>query len=43
MAEGVGKVLSAQFGQADCRLLPCEGWDCEALFPSSTLRVEGNW
>lgn len=40
---GQAKVLSSQFGTADCRLLACEGWDCEVLFPGVTLRVDGNW
>ncbi|KAI3429630.1 hypothetical protein D9Q98_005716 [Chlorella vulgaris] len=39
----IGKALSSQFGLADCRLLPCPGWDCGALFPSATLRVDGTW
>jgi hypothetical protein len=40
---GIGKVLSSQFGQSDCQLLPCPGWDCGALFPSATLRLDGSW
>lgn len=40
---GTGKILSSQFGAADCQLLPCPGWDCGALFPSATLRLDGSW
>lgn len=37
------KALTSNHGTADCTLLPCPGWDAEALFPSATLRVEGSW
>jgi hypothetical protein len=40
---GTIKALTSQYGSAECSLMPCPGWDAEALFPSTTLRVEGNW
>lgn len=40
---GTVKALVSQFGSAECALLPCPGWEAEALFPSATLRVEGIW
>lgn len=40
---GTVKQLTSPFGSAECALLPCPGWDAEALFPSAALRVEGTW
>lgn len=41
--QGVGKALASHLGETQCQLLPCPGWDCGALFPTATLRLEGNW
>lgn len=39
----MARSLASHFGSAECSLLPCPGWDADALFPSPTLRVEGSW
>ena len=39
----MARSLASQFGSAECSLVPCPGWDADALFPSPTLRVEGSW
>ena len=41
--QGVGKALASHLGETQCQLLPCPGWDCGALFPAATLRLEGTW
>ena len=45
MQEGTEKVLELRKGEAPaaCSLLPCAGWDAQALLPSFTVLVAGTW